>query len=203
LHPTFAPIQYQCDPKTCKPQEDCRCASIKTPGNLSFDQIPQFILLTVDDSVQDYDGTDNWNDKLSKFVYHNSTDATGCRPRLTLFLEDDQTNYFLVQQVVARGGEVAQHTIDHLPELTNLSDSALGVETWRREVEGNKNVTAALVPVPRGSIVGSRAPWLQYNQANFDVLKKFGSLYDFSMVAQSDNSLSKMDYDKKIGHWIW
>jgi hypothetical protein len=165
--------------------------------------IPQFILLTVDDSVQDYDGTDNWNNKLRKLAYHNATDATGCRPRLTLFLEDDQTNYALVQQVAVRGGEIAQHTIDHLPALTNLSDTADGIETWRREVEGNKNVTASLVPVPRESIVGGRAPWLQYNQANFDVLKKFGSLYDFSMVAQSDDSMSKMDYQKKTGQWIW
>lgn len=36
---------YDCDPSSCKPENNCRCASYEAP--LPKDQMPQFILYTV------------------------------------------------------------------------------------------------------------------------------------------------------------
>ena len=41
---------YACDPETCV-LPDCHCASVDPPGGLLPEEIPQFLLLTYDDCV--------------------------------------------------------------------------------------------------------------------------------------------------------
>jgi hypothetical protein len=40
-----------CDPSTCK-LPDCLCPSASPPGGLSPNEVPQFVTVTFDDSIQ-------------------------------------------------------------------------------------------------------------------------------------------------------
>ncbi|KAL1926048.1 hypothetical protein VTP01DRAFT_7141 [Rhizomucor pusillus] len=42
---------YSCDPNTCK-LPSCLCASQSPPGGLSPKDVPQFVTITFDDSIQ-------------------------------------------------------------------------------------------------------------------------------------------------------
>ena len=61
----------QCDEKYCR-LPDCYCGGTKIPGGYSQDQIPQFVLLTFDDAVNDL------NKAFFKELFGGRTNPNGC-----------------------------------------------------------------------------------------------------------------------------
>ena len=76
--------KYQCDPATCLPANNCKCASKSIPNNLSKDQTPQFVLFTLDDI---------FNERLMPVIKYldfllqdaSIVDANGCRVRVSAY----------------------------------------------------------------------------------------------------------------------
>lgn len=80
-----------CDPAVCI-LPNCRCASKEIPGNLNRDDIPQFILFSLDDSIYE---DQNKVIKNLDFILRNGNikDTFGCTPKLNFFVR--QLGYFI------------------------------------------------------------------------------------------------------------
>jgi hypothetical protein len=98
---------YYCDPIACQPPA-CLCPSTNPPGNLSRDDTPQFILLTLDDGVGDY--YQSFVDKILKA--HNN--SNGCPIPATYFTSIQYTDFYQLQKLYSRGMEIATHTMFHI-----------------------------------------------------------------------------------------
>ena len=61
----------QCNPDYCR-LPDCYCGGNKIPGGLKPEQIPQLVLLTFDDAVNDL------NKAFFKKLYEGRTNPNGC-----------------------------------------------------------------------------------------------------------------------------
>ena len=61
----------RCDPSYCR-LPDCYCGGTSIPGGLSKDEIPQFVLLTFDDAVNDL------NKAFFKELFEGRTNPNGC-----------------------------------------------------------------------------------------------------------------------------
>jgi len=96
-----------CDPKVCR-LPDCFCGGRNVPGDLPRDQIPQFVLLTFDDAVNDL------NAKFFKKLFNKKrTNPNGCPIKATFYVSHEWTDYGQVQSLYADGHEIASHTITH------------------------------------------------------------------------------------------
>src|SRR4051812_4280400 len=139
-----------------------------------------------------------WTGLADQLVFNTSArDATGCAPRLTWYLTNgkfayrparlyrtravpnspsapDNTDYTLLQQVYARGHEIAVHTIDHLNPSTYTNAQwvvqTAGARDWTRKLMGGGSGTGRAVP----TINGMRCPWLIFGGAEWDSLANNG-----------------------------
>ena len=73
-----------CDPKTCKIENNCLCASKTIPVDMAAEDVPQFVLFTFDDSIQSsqFEVMQRIN-----FLLKNSElkDAKGCTPKISFY----------------------------------------------------------------------------------------------------------------------
>ena len=74
-----------CTPNNCKIENNCRCASKTIPGGLKREDIPQFVVFTLDDSIyeEQYQVLENLD-----FLLRNDLikDALGCNVRLSYYV---------------------------------------------------------------------------------------------------------------------
>ncbi len=68
----------QCDPSYCR-LPDCYCGGTDIPGGYSANQIPQFVLLTFDDAVNDL------NKAFFKDLFKGRTNPNGCPIKVDSF----------------------------------------------------------------------------------------------------------------------
>ncbi|KAG2222305.1 hypothetical protein INT45_001568 [Circinella minor] len=87
---TSTPTSYACDPNTCK-LPTCQCASQSPPGGLKPEEVPQFVTITFDDSIQ------------AKLVETAHALLNG-----SWYVSMEYTDFSLVQQWYANGHEVAE-----------------------------------------------------------------------------------------------
>lgn len=164
--PTSTPggAGYSCDPSQCK-LPDCACASINPPGGLSPSDVPQFVIFTADDAVQSYT-----LDAVNQFLAHR-TNPNGCPVKMTYYTSLNYTNYTLVTDWFVAGNEIADHTMTHV--AIPPAD----------EINGNLIALNALAGIPLSSIVGFRAPFLNYSTETLQLLKDADFTYDSSASA--------------------
>ncbi|KMS93890.1 hypothetical protein BVRB_026890, partial [Beta vulgaris subsp. vulgaris] len=185
-----------CRADNCK-LPDCFCAGTSIPGGLTREQTPQFIMLTFDDYLSETIWTGLIDDLIHKTT---ARDATGCGPRLTFYLQNDLTDYYLADNAYAAGSEIAIHTIDH------RNPSAFSADEWAKTMYGSVKYTAAATSIPEGAMVGGRAPWLIYSDNMLAGDYKGGFLYDSSIVERHDSLRphnSYVDMTTKVGQWLW
>lgn len=160
---------YDCDPSSCKPENNCRCASYEAP--LPKDQMPQFILYTHDDGI-----IPSIVDAVKKTV-GNRKNPNGCTIPLTWFTIKYDTEPYcnLVKQLWRDGHEIALHTRDHVrldpPINAEKEDQIVSVRTWLNESCG----------IPESDMVGMRNPFLITNPGIRKVQSEAGFLYDSSI----------------------
>jgi hypothetical protein len=95
---------YSCPDDCILPK--CRCASQAAP----IDNPPQFLLLTMDDSLQTPLLT--IVNKILAFKNQNN-----CQVKATWFVQTTESNPYEVQKWYAAGNEVADHTVTHGKEV--------------------------------------------------------------------------------------
>jgi hypothetical protein len=106
IHPTPRALStaQKCDSKKCK-IPDCRCGSSDIPAGLSSKNIPQIVLITFDDAVNDL----NW--EIYEEIFENRFNPNDCPIRGTFYVSHEWTDYGQVQTLYSRGHEIASHGI--------------------------------------------------------------------------------------------
>lgn len=163
------PSWYKCDPTTCTAAKNCVCPSTSAPGGLKPEEIPQFILFTHDDAVDE-----NAN-KVVRGVSDGLKNPNGCPVPVTWFVTKYGTDCSLIRGLYADHHEIATHTITH-PNLNSLSDSAasdeiLGARKWLNET----------CRIPLSDLIGFRSPFLVNRPAVRKTLSDAGYLYDSTL----------------------
>ncbi|CAH2050063.1 unnamed protein product, partial [Iphiclides podalirius] len=160
---------------------DCYCGGKDIPGDLPLESVPQIVLLTFDDSVND----------LNKVLYSDlfekgRVNPNGCPISATFYVSHEWTDYSQVQNLYASGHEMASHTISH------SFGEQFSQKKWNREVGGQREILAAYGGVKLEDVRGMRAPFLSVGGN-----KMFKMLYDSNFTY--DSSLPV--YENKPPSW--
>ncbi|KAJ7760139.1 hypothetical protein DFH07DRAFT_740876 [Mycena maculata] len=155
---------YSCDPTKCK-LPTCNCASTNPPGGLNGSDVPMFVVFSADDAVQSYT-----LDAVNQFLAHRQN-PNGCTPKMTYFTSLNYTNYTLVTDWFVAGNEIADHTMTHVGSPP------------QGEIDGNLIALNALAGIPLKSIIGFRAPFLNYTVDTLKLLAAAGFTYESSSAA--------------------
>ncbi|XP_063617012.1 mucin-2 isoform X1 [Cydia splendana] len=150
---------------------DCYCGGKEIPGDLEVETVPQIVLLTFDDSVND----------LNKVLYQDlfekgRVNPNGCPISATFYVSHEWTDYSQVQNLYAAGHEMASHTISH------SFGEQFSQKKWNREVAGQREILSAYGGVKLEDVRGMRAPFLSVGgNKMFKMLYDSNFTYDSSM----------------------
>ncbi|XP_071630343.1 uncharacterized protein Cda5 isoform X1 [Temnothorax longispinosus] len=150
---------------------DCSCGGSDIPGDYLPEEIPQIVLLTFDDSVND----------LNKGLYADlfekgRKNPNGCPISASFYVSHEWTDYSQVQNLYASGHEIASHTVSH------SFGEQFSARKWAREVAGQREILAAYGGVKLEDVRGMRAPFLSVGGNNmFKMLWDTNFTYDSSM----------------------
>eukprot|EP01105_Mastigella_eilhardi_P018949 TRINITY_DN4430_c0_g1_i6.p1 TRINITY_DN4430_c0_g1~~TRINITY_DN4430_c0_g1_i6.p1 ORF type:complete len:535 (+),score=149.40 TRINITY_DN4430_c0_g1_i6:79-1683(+) len=159
-----------CNTEVCE-LPDCRCPDLRIPGSICVTDTPQFIVFTLDDFLD----ADVWPN-VQQILANAPTDAAGCSLKLTGFFHGGTQNYNLMNYIVEHGGELGDHTANH------NTNTQTDYDTWVQQLEAGRSCTNYLAQTP-DDVVGSRAPFLQWNAAMFAALSDLGFVYDSSVTS--------------------
>ncbi|KOC70704.1 hypothetical protein WH47_06744 [Habropoda laboriosa] len=140
-------------------------------GDYLPEEIPQIVLLTFDDSVND----------LNKGLYADlfekgRKNPNGCPISATFYVSHEWTDYSQVQNLYATGHEIASHTVSH------SFGEQFSHRKWAREVAGQREILSAYGGVKLEDVRGMRAPFLSVGGNNmFKMLWDTNFTYDSSM----------------------
>jgi len=172
----------ECDPSLCSlPNCYCSVSGTDVPGGLDPQQVPQMIMLTFDDAINDN------NLEIYEQIFDGGLkNPNGCDVKATFFVSHEYNNYSMVQELHRRGHEMAAHSITHDNEESYWDN---GTElNWSAEMGGLRDMLSTWGNVPAEDIYGSRAPLLRLGgNRQFSALEKEGFVYDSSMVAPLAN----------------
>ncbi|XP_041975248.1 uncharacterized protein LOC121730318 isoform X5 [Aricia agestis] len=160
---------------------DCFCGGKDIPGDLPVDKVPQMVLLTFDDSVNDL------NKQLYSDLFEKGrVNPNGCPISATFYVSHEWTDYSQVQNLYAAGHEMASHTVSH------SFGEQFSQKKWNREVGGQREILSAYGGVKLEDVRGMRAPFLSVGGN-----KMFKMLYDSNFTY--DSSLPV--YENKPPSW--
>lgn len=148
--------------------------SIQPPGGLAPSEVPQMIVITFDDAVNE-----SLYPHLQQISNHSNPD--GSPVSFTFFISTDWTDYRLVHQLHASGHEIAVHT------MTHTTGAETDFDTWIREIEGCREALHRYAAIPRKDLRGFRSPFLAYNPATFEALSALGFEYESSLPEKVGN----------------
>ncbi|KAF5281218.1 hypothetical protein FQR65_LT14833 [Abscondita terminalis] len=160
---------------------DCSCGGKEIPGDLPVEQVPQMVLLTYDDSVND----------LNKGLYHDlfekgRVNPNGCPIAATFYVSHEWTDYSQVQNLYSDGHELASHTVSH------SFGEQFSQKKWTKEVAGQREILSAYGGVHLEDVRGMRAPFLSVGGN-----KMFKMLYDSNFTYDSSMPI----YENKPPSW--
>ncbi|KAK2140344.1 hypothetical protein LSH36_1385g00016 [Paralvinella palmiformis] len=142
-----------CVPRDCQ-LPDCYCAGKTGPSHLKNYQIPQMVMMTFDDAV---------NERVYEFYERLLTkkrlNPNGCPISLTFYLSHNWTDYELVKDLYRSGHEIASHSITHRMPQSWWTHASL--KDWQREIGGQRRNIVTKAHVPRSEVKGMRVPFLE------------------------------------------
>merc|ERR1712243_523946 len=161
---------------------DCFCSGNETTleGDHNNTDKPQIVYLTFDDALTKT-ASDQFYEKLfgksaTDFPFSN---PNGCAIRATHFVTHSYTDYSLVNKYWHMGHEIASHSITHRNNLTYWA--GMSEEEWKKEIVGQRKITAQFSAIDPCEIKGMRAPFLQGGGDNqFFMLENNNFQYDCS-----------------------
>ncbi|XP_070065353.1 mucin-2 isoform X2 [Drosophila virilis] len=170
---------------------DCYCGGKDIPGELPVESIPQIVLLTFDDSVNDL------NKQLYTDLFEKGrVNPNGCPITATFYVSHEWTDYSQVQNLYADGHEMASHTVSH------SFGEQFSQKKWTREIAGQREILAAYGGVKLSDVRGMRAPFLSVGgNKMYKMLYDSNFTYDSSMPVYENRPPSwPYTLDYKIFH---
>jgi len=97
-----APIDYSyhCDNNSCR-LPNCQCFSTDNPGSLPLNEIPQFILLSINGPITEK--TLNYQEKIAEGIKL----PNNCPLRITNFVNDKNTDFYNLERAYVNNNEIA------------------------------------------------------------------------------------------------
>uniref|UniRef100_A0A0L8FI29 Chitin-binding type-2 domain-containing protein n=1 Tax=Octopus bimaculoides TaxID=37653 RepID=A0A0L8FI29_OCTBM len=174
-----------CRPEHCK-LPNCKCPGPEIPGSLPTNAIPQIILLTFDDGINEHN-IGYYRDLFSL----NLTNPNGCPIQATFFVSGDYTIYKDVKELYDQGHEIASHSKSHkFPEDYWLNAD---YKTYTDEINGMKIWLSEKADIPAEDIRGMRSPFLALGKdAQFKSLEDHKFYFDSSMVTGSMSTTTEI-----------
>ena len=176
------------------PVAEVRAEPVAAVVEVLPEKTPQFVVLQAmgnDDSE-----SLTWLLRMAE----NRRNPDSSRVQMTFFVNavDLRNSQNILKRARRRGHEFANMTFSNfLDTLGEKIDARLLPETiWYYEISKNDSLISKRLGVPRGSIVGFRAPRFEYNEAAFRMLVRRGFKYDSSIEEFDEN---QMPYDLKDG----
>jgi len=166
-----------CDPTECQ-LPNCHCINdpAETPGRMDPATIPQMIMISFDDAVNN-NNIDFYNE-----LFNGRTNPNGCNIRSTFFVSHKYTNYTAVQQLHHRGHEIAVHSISHNTNASFWTDAT--ELDWQKEMVGAREAIQRFANITDDSVLGLRGPFLRVGGNNqFNMMQDQGFLYDSTIAA--------------------
>ncbi|XP_018015601.1 mucin-17 [Hyalella azteca] len=168
--PPYNSLATACDRKLCR-LPDCNCGGKEVPNGIAPQDVPQMVLLTFDDSVNDL------NKELYQDLFERGrTNPNGCPIAATFYISHEWTDYSQVQNLYADGHEIASHSITHSfgEQFSKLK--------WAKEIAGQREIMSAYGGVRMEDVRGMRAPFLAVGgNKMFEMLYEQNFTYDSSM----------------------
>uniref|UniRef100_A0A1B0DKW5 NodB homology domain-containing protein n=2 Tax=Phlebotomus papatasi TaxID=29031 RepID=A0A1B0DKW5_PHLPP len=158
---------------------------------MPVEHVPQIVLLTFDDSVNDL------NKQLYMDLFEKGrVNPNGCPITATFYVSHEWTDYSQVQNLYADGHEMASHTVSH------SFGEQFSQKKWTREVAGQREILAAYGGVKLEDVRGMRAPFLSIGgNKMFKMLYDSNFTYDSSMPVYENRPPSwPYTLDYKIFH---
>ncbi|KAI1289808.1 hypothetical protein HDE_08505 [Halotydeus destructor] len=174
--PVMGDPATKCDPRTCR-LPDCNCGNTKVPGNMAAKDIPQIVLLTFDDAVNDL----NW-ETYQELFETGRQNPNGCPLSATFYVSHEWTDYSQVQTLYSKGHEMASHGVTH------SFGEKFSKNQWVKEIHGQREILHLYGGVKMEDIRGMRAPFLQIGgNRMFEMLHEANFTYDSSMPVFDNN----------------
>jgi len=164
-----------CTDTNCK-LPDCFCSGMKAPNDMPGERVPQFIMLTFDDSINPY-----VNQFYEKIFSPERKNPNGCPIRGTFYVTHEWNDYWLTKKLYNEGHEIADHTVTHeSSEVFKKGD----IDRWVKEMCGMKKTLEIFAGLKAQDVRGFRAPYLQSGgDLMFEAMAKCGITYDTSLPA--------------------
>ncbi|XP_077547169.1 chitin deacetylase 8-like isoform X2 [Haemaphysalis longicornis] len=183
-----AAVRARCDPSKCRLEDNCLCMSSQPPGNLSVQEMPQFVMLTFDDAVNE-ENMDFYRHLLAPGKRKNR--ANGCNMVATFFVSAGFTDYSFVHELHSVGNEIALHSITHRYNYTYWK--TLDAAGWEAELLGGRDILRDYALIPEEDMVGARAPFLEPGKGDsYVVIQEHGLLYDSSVTVDYTQEPDKL-----------
>ena len=166
-----------CDPSQCR-LPDCFCSGTVIPGGLSAASIPQMIMMSFDDAV---------NEQVYPYYQTlfdgNTKNPNGCPITATFFVSHEYTQYNKVQTLYHDRHEIADHSISHREPISWWKSA--NYSELDAEIAGQREILRKWGNVKLEDVRGYRAPFLQIGgNTEFKVLYDEKFTYEASMPTQ-------------------
>lgn len=178
LYATPTPLETaaRCEARKCR-LPDCHCGGTDVPGGLPNHEVPQVVLLTFDDAVNDLN-----IDHYTEIFDTGRKNPNGCPIRGTFYVSHEWTDYGQVQTLYSKGHEMASHTVTH------SFGEKFSKQQWFKEVAGQREILSLFGGVKLEDVRGMRAPFLQIGgNKMFEMLHEANFTYDSSMPVFENN----------------
>merc|ERR1712112_506632 len=151
----------KCDTAHCS-LPDCFCSGNETTleGDHNVTDKPQIVYLTFDDALSAA-ASEKFYEEIfgTSATQHPYSNPNGCAIRATHFVTHSYTDYSLVNKWWHMGHEIASHSITHRNNVTYWA--GMTEEEWKKEIVGQRKITAQFSAIDPCEIKGMRAPFLQ------------------------------------------
>jgi hypothetical protein len=185
----------------------CNCDSDKIPINITnkyrLDQLPQLIVLTIDDHELDYKSY-----QVYKRLFENFRNPNGCPIKATFFISDtnNKTSYCLIRNLFENGHEIALSTLSY--ECPHSFCNSIPTfepwdfRYWTKQILTMRKNLETFSAIPRSHLTGFRAPLMEPSaNVHYRIISSHDFVYDSSMLVNSKNILwpFTLDYKTKAG----
>ncbi|XP_071102475.1 uncharacterized protein [Haliotis cracherodii] len=147
---------------------NCFCSTSRL--NMDLEEIPQIVYFGFDDALNV-----EMASHYRRLFSPDRKNPNGCPITMSLYVQDQYTDYRLVHEFYNKGMEIGVHSVTH----TSISTG----DKLRYEAGQQKKNLATLGRIPIEDIVGWRSPNLKTaGDVQPDILKSLGYTYDISLT---------------------
>lgn len=159
-----------CKRDVCKLPK-CYCSGTIIPGNLTKANVPQIIMITFQGAV---------TEKLMAeydILFNGKKNPNNCPYSSTIFVQDEYTNYPVVQQLFLKKQEIAVFG------GVDSKKTPISLKEWQTQIESQKKNLNQKAGVPLADLNGYRlfGNWAPGGDVQYQALQNANLVYDSSL----------------------